>query len=143
VRPASAALREGRIVLELTQTQVDQVVRVASDGGVVSALLGGLGDLRKALARGQEPGAFSPLDDRRFSHTLLTGLLVLAALPADGSACGLAEIGQATGLSSSSAHRYIATLVAASLIKRDPGTRKYRLVAGASAHVRTARAPAS
>jgi len=130
-------------VLTLDHRQVAQVVRAATDGGAVSALLGGLGDLRITLSRGLESGGPSPMDDRRLSHSLLTGLLVLALLPVDGSAREISDIVRATGMSNSSVHRYINTLVAAGLVEQDAGTRRYKIVAGSPARMRAARAAAS
>ncbi|HLM84802.1 MAG TPA: helix-turn-helix domain-containing protein [Solirubrobacteraceae bacterium] len=130
-------------MLTLDHRQVAQVVRAATDGGAVSALLGGLGDLRITLSRGLESGGPSPMDDRRLSHSLLTGLLVLALLPVDGSAREISDIVRATGMSNSSVHRYINTLVAAGLVEQDAGTRRYKIVAGSPARMRAARAAAS
>ena len=107
------------MVVELSAAQVDQVVRAASGGGLL-VLLAGLGDRREALEAARQ------WDDRRVCSSLITGLLLLARFQAEGSA-SLTEISRSLGTNSSSAHRYLVTLVAAGLIERDPGTRRYRL----------------
>jgi hypothetical protein len=111
-----------KVVIELSPGQVDQVVRAASDGGSMSALMSGLADVREALAAG--PGQ---LEDARLSSSLLAGLLILASFPTDGSYLGNAEVARLVGMNMSTAHRYISTLVAVGLLERDPGTRRYRL----------------
>jgi IclR family transcriptional regulator, pca regulon regulatory protein len=88
----------------------------------MSVLLSGLEDLRTGLAAGPEQ-----LDDSRLSRSLLSGLLILVAFPADGSYMGNAEIADTLGMNTSTAHRYIQTLVAVGVVERDPNTRRYRL----------------
>ncbi len=114
--------RVTKIVIELDHAQVDEVVRAASGGGSVSVLLSGLGDVRAALAAGLEQ-----LDSSRLSHSLLSGLLMLACLPADGSYVSIAEFTRLLDMSWSTVHRYISTLAAVGLVERDPVTRQYRL----------------
>jgi DNA-binding IclR family transcriptional regulator len=61
------------------------------------------------------------------SRSLLTGLLVLRCFPEDGSSLGVKEVADIVGTKSSNAFRYMATLVAAGLLERDPKTRRYHL----------------
>jgi Fic family protein len=115
---------EEPVQLALSRAQVDQIVRAASDAGSISILLTGLGDSRDALERAQmEVGN----TDANLSSSLLSGLLVLAAFPSDGSSLGNAEVARAMGMNPSTAHRYITTLVVAGLLEKDPNTRRYRL----------------
>jgi hypothetical protein len=118
--------------IALTAAQVDEVVRTAADGGNMSLLMSGLGDVRAALMEGA-----GPLENPRLSGSLLCGLLILAAFPADGGYMGINEISRITGKSPSTAHRYVSTLIAVGLLERDPRTREYRLArergAGSSA----------
>jgi Fic family protein len=115
---------EEPVQLELSRAQVDQIVRAASDAGSISLLLTGLGDSREALEKAQiEVGN----TDANLSSSLLSGLLVLAAFPADGSSLGNAEVARTMGMNPSTAHRYITTLVVAGLLEKDPNTRRYRL----------------
>jgi DNA-binding MarR family transcriptional regulator len=99
------------------------VIRDASAVGSISMLvLSGLSELREVLTRAPEQ-----LDDPRLSRSLLLGLLLLSALPTDGSYVGLTVLARALEMSMSTAHRYASTLVAAGLLERDPATRQYRL----------------
>jgi Fic family protein len=113
------------ISIELTQGQIDQVIREAAGAGNLSALLSGLGDIRETLAR--EPEL---LDNPRTSRSLLIGLLLLACLPADGDYIRIADISQSLAISPSTAHRYLTTLVLAGLAEQHPQTRLYRLARG-------------
>jgi Fic family protein len=110
------------VILELTSAQVDRVLRHALGTGNMSLLLSGLSDVRDALE-----DAPWQLEDERLSRSLLFGLLLLAAFPADRSYIGNAELARILGVNISTAHRYISTLVAVGLLERDPATRKYRL----------------
>jgi hypothetical protein len=110
------------VILELTPAQVDRVLRHALGTGNMSLLLSGLSDVRDALE-----DAPWQLEDERFSRSLLFGLLLLAAFPADRSYIGNAELARIRGINISTAHRYISTLVVVGLLERDPTTRKYRL----------------
>ncbi len=131
--PRRAAAGAQKVVIELSRAQVNQVVREASEEGAMSTLLNGLGDLRETLSRELEAGGPSQMDDRRLSRSLLLGLLVLALLPADGSTVGIGEIAAVTGMSKSTSHRYVSTLVSVGLAERDPVTRTYRLAGGGGA----------
>jgi len=110
------------VFIELSRAQVDRVVRAASGAGSMSVLLSGLRDVREAL-----DAAPGPMEDSRLSRSLLSGLLLLACFPADGSYLGNSEVAGMLGMSMSTAHRYISTPVAAGLLERHPGTRRYRL----------------
>jgi hypothetical protein len=124
--------RADGVRIALTAAQIDEVVRSAADGGNMSLLLSGLGDVRTALNEGT-----GPLENPRLSGSLLCGLLILASFPADGGFMSIKEISGLTGKSPSTAHRYISTLIAVGLLERDPRTREYRLArsrgAGSSA----------
>jgi hypothetical protein len=124
-RPASAGRRKrggGPVRIELSATQIDQVVRSAADGGSITVLLAGLGDVRSVLET-----APKLLENSRLSRSLLAGLLMLASFPADGSYLRVAEAAKMLGMSPSTTHRYLATLLAVGLVEQDPRTRRYRL----------------
>jgi hypothetical protein len=112
-----------KVMIELSPTQVDRVVRGAAESGNMSVLLSGLKDVREVLS--QEP---RQMDDSRLSRSLLAGLLMLACFPTDGAFLGNAEIARMLDMNPSTAHRYVSTLVAVGLLERDPATRRYRLV---------------
>lgn len=127
--PAEGGPVGAGIVLELSRSQVARVVRAASASGAPSTLLSGLD--------GSDPSAFSAdvdellgladADERRLSRSLLSGLLVLACFPQDGSLLGVAQLARKLKMSPSATHRYVSTLLSAGLLERDPETRRYRL----------------
>ena len=104
-----------RISITLSPTQVDAVVRAATSSRApgMSALIGG----------------FPPIDDSdpRLSRSLLLGLLVLGAFPTDGEALAVSDIAARLGLSPSTTHRYMSTLLAVGLLEQDPRSRRYRV----------------
>jgi Fic family protein len=125
--PATAAAGERGpaaepVFIELSAAQVDQVVRAASGAGNMSVLLSGLEDVREALA-----AAPQQMEDPRLSRSVLAGLFLLAAFPADGGYLGIAEVARMLDMNTSTVHRYISTFVAVGLLERDPSTRRYRL----------------
>jgi DNA-binding transcriptional ArsR family regulator len=112
------------IAIELTGAQIDQVVREASDEDGVSGLLRGLDD-QAALASKYRTLSESP----RLSRSLLLGLLVLACFPADGGSLAVSDIAERLGMSPSTTHRYMTTLLAVGLLEQEPRTRRYRVPA--------------
>jgi IclR helix-turn-helix domain len=112
---------EEGLFIELSPAQVEAVVRAAGGGGSAVVLLAGLGDVTKALEDGTEL-----LENPRLSRSLLAGLLLLACFPADGSYLGNAQLARMLGMSASTVHRFLITLVAVGLVQRDPHTRRYR-----------------
>ncbi|MGA2453670.1 MAG: helix-turn-helix domain-containing protein [Solirubrobacteraceae bacterium] len=111
-----------RMLIELSPAQVDRVVRAAADGGSMAVLLSGLERVRGTLAAGA-----AQLQDPRLSRSLLSGLLLVASLPDDGSYLGNAQLARMLDMNVSTVHRYLQTLVAVGLVERDPSTRRYRL----------------
>jgi hypothetical protein len=121
--PSRRMARNARpLTIELSQAQVDEVMHRVSGASDISMVLSGFADAGLVWASNPEI-----LDDTRLSRSLLLGLFVMAAMPADGSYIGCSQIARALAMTSSSAHRYLTTLVAAGLVERDPATRKYRL----------------
>lgn len=111
------------IAIELSGAQVGQMLRGAledrGDSAFASTLIQRLGVLR------------SPIDlveDSRLSRSLLSGLLLLVTLPSGGSYMGNARLARLVGMSQSTTHRYLATLLVCGLVERDPFTRQYRRV---------------
>jgi DNA-binding MarR family transcriptional regulator len=99
-------------------------VRESSNGSGISSLLRGLAG-SDTLASRYEALAESP----RLSRSLLLGLLVLAAFPGDGSSLAVGDVASRLGMSPSTTHRYMTTLLAVGLLDQDPRTRRYRLPA--------------
>jgi IclR helix-turn-helix domain len=113
------------ITIELTRAQVDQIVRGRSKGDGVTTALHGLAD-RGLMSTYPELSA-SP----RLSRSLLLGLLVLACFPKDGGALAVTDVAASLGLSPSTTHRYMTTLLAVGLLEQDPRSRRYRVPTGA------------
>jgi len=68
-----------RIRIELSKSQVDQVIRAAGQGGTMSVLLSALKDPRWKLSLDSDEWGYpAQMDDRRLSASLLSGLLVLS-----------------------------------------------------------------
>jgi hypothetical protein len=114
--------RAGATSIELSQAQLDHILRDVSGSGSVSLALAGLSDLGAAVARAQPL-----LEDSRLSRSLMLGVLLLAAFPSDGSYIGNSALADALDLSASTTHRYVSTLLALGLVERDAVTRKYRI----------------
>jgi len=108
--------------IELSAAQVERVLEVCARSGGRTDLRARLPVVREAFAHGR-----AQLDDGRLSHSLLCGLLILAAMPSDGGYVSNAQIARMLGMNASTAHRYVSTLRAAGLLERDPATRHYRL----------------
>jgi hypothetical protein len=122
--------RDDAVLIELSKSQVDQVVRSAGQGGTLSVLLAAVKDPEWPLALDSDEWAHpAQMDDRRLSRSLLSGLLVLSCFPTDGGFLGIAELARMLDMNTSTTHRYVTTLLAVGLLERDPATRKYRLVA--------------
>jgi hypothetical protein len=109
---------DGLGMIELSPAQVKQIVHAANGDG--SHEFNVLANALKAGERG----------DPRLSRSLLVGLLIYAAFPSDGGSLGVHEIATRLDLTSSTTHRYLATLVAVGLINRDPRTRRYHRADG-------------
>jgi DNA-binding MarR family transcriptional regulator len=127
VRPARTRMSEpmagvsDEITLNLTPAQVREVLRQATGGEGIQAALSGLtndSQLMTARAAAQ--------DDVQLSSSLLLGLMVLRCFPADGSELRVLDVAQRLGLTPSTTHRYLKTLVAAGLLDQNPATRRYR-----------------
>ncbi|HLH14248.1 MAG TPA: helix-turn-helix domain-containing protein [Solirubrobacteraceae bacterium] len=128
---ARAGAREPaeKVSIELSQAQVDQIVRAAGQGGAMSVLLSALNDPSSSLGvDSQQEWSFpAQMEDRRLSRSLLSGLLVLSCFPVDGGYLGIAELARLLGMNTSTTHRYVSTLLAVGLLERDAATRRYRL----------------
>lgn len=113
-------ISENGINIELTKAQVNRVVREAAEDDGLLGLLGGLAELDVLASSTQ-------MDDARFSRSLLRGLTVLAAFPADGRHRSVTDVAHQLELGISTTHRYISTLVEVGVLERDPVSRQYRV----------------
>jgi DNA-binding transcriptional ArsR family regulator len=111
------------ITIQLTRSQIDQVVRNNADEKGLASILRSLSD--RGLAANYTSLAASP----RLSRSLLLGLLVLACFPTDGGELAVTDVATQLELSPSTTHRYMTTLLAAGLLEQDPRSRRYRVPA--------------
>jgi hypothetical protein len=130
--PAGASGRhspEDMVCLELTEAQVEGVIRATADarGPSLSLLLSGLISEQAITEGSLEDRYFAELESGRLSHSLFRGLLILALFISGEEGRGVVEVARQLGLSPSTTHRYMTTLVAFGLLVQDPSTRKYRL----------------
>ncbi len=125
----SGRASEDLVCLELTEAQVEGVIRATADarGPSLSLLLSGL-ITEEAISEGSlEDRYCAELESGRLSHSLFRGLLILALFISGEEGRGVVEVARQLGLSPSTTHRYMTTLVAFGLLVQDPATRKYRL----------------
>lgn len=121
-----------RVSIELTNAQVDEVVRTAGDAGAMSVLLSALRETPGTPVLGVSGWARpAQMEDRRLSRSLLSGLLVLFCFSPDGGYLGIGDIARMLDMNTSTAHRYVSTLLSVGLLERDPELRKYRLAGAA------------
>jgi hypothetical protein len=125
----SERARDGQVSLELTSAQVEGIVRSTIDarGPSLNLLLSGLIAEQAISESSLEERYWVELESGRLSHSLFRGLLILALFISGEEGRGVVEVARQLGLSPSTTHRYISTLVAFGLLVQDPSTRKYRL----------------
>jgi hypothetical protein len=126
---AGSRVSEQLVRLELTNAQVEDVIRASTQaqGPSLSLLLSGLVTERTISEGSLEDRYAAELESGRLSHSLFRGLLILALFISSHEGRGVVEVARQLGLSPSTTHRYMTTLVAFGLLVQDPGTRKYRL----------------
>jgi DNA-binding MarR family transcriptional regulator len=115
-----------RVTIQLTQAQIDGVLRDADSGGLL-----GLIDEMEVIAGAEEIeflASLARLNDLRFSRSLLRGLMVLASLDPNGAGREVTDVARELGMGASTTHRYMSTLVEVGLLERDPVSREYRRV---------------
>jgi DNA-binding MarR family transcriptional regulator len=110
------------ISIQLTGPQIDRVIRESGEGPGIASMLRGLADDGTLISR-YEALAENP----RLSRSLLLGLLVLASFPDDGDSLAVSDIATRLGMSPSTTHRYLTTLLAVGLLEQDPRSRRYRI----------------
>jgi DNA-binding MarR family transcriptional regulator len=112
----------GSVSVALTTAQVERVLQqTGARDGEPAALFDRLGDLQ-SLSRLVASG----LDDPRVSHSTLRAMLVLAALPRDGTERSLTEVAETLGYSPSTTYRYMTTWMRLGLLEQEPSSRRYR-----------------
>ena len=109
------------ISIELTPVQVAHVVRTVQEtGGAIPYAPS------ESVAFIEMASAW--LEDPKMSRSLLTGLLLLCSLPPDGAFTTNSQLARKLGISPSTCHRYLRTLLEVGLVERDPHKRHYRRV---------------
>lgn len=119
----------GSVSVELTEAQVDRVIRANADahGPSLSLLLSGLVAEQALSPSSLEERYYAQLESGRLSHSLFRGLLILALFISGEEGRGVVDVARQLELSPSTTHRYMTTLVAFGLLVQEPATRKYRL----------------
>jgi hypothetical protein len=116
------------VLIALTDGQVAQVLREVSGRPHLASLLPEMTELDGVS------GVVLPLlEDVAYSRSALRALLVLNALPLDGSERELTDVAKEVGLSPSTTHRYISTWMAVRLVEQNPRSRRYRRTLGREA----------
>jgi DNA-binding MarR family transcriptional regulator len=113
-----ATMSESGVSIELSKAQINRVIREAAHDTSIAD--------PRALQQLDVDAFHTRLDDVRFSRSLLRGLMVLAAFPADGSDRAVTDVAKQLGMGVSTTHRYASTFVEVGLLERDPVTRRYR-----------------
>jgi hypothetical protein len=110
------------IAITLTIDQIVQVVQESADAGPLERILAGLDSVEEFRCV-----VVGLLDQgHKYSRSALRSILVLSVLPLGGTECELTEIAHATGLPTSSLHRYLNTWKALGIVEQAPQSRKYR-----------------
>jgi hypothetical protein len=126
------------ISITLSPAQVDDVLRSASRprASSLAALISSALSAPPARLLAGPDGAADDgelavpgLDtcDRRLSRSLLRGLAILSCFTVERPERGILELAREIGLSASTTHRYVITLLEMGLLERCPRSRRYRL----------------
>ncbi len=114
-----AVSADRRVLIALTDEQVAHVAQQASPrpAELLPELSSGEG-LREVVL---------PLLEKVWcSRSVLRALLVLDALPLDGSGRGILDIARTLDISPSTTHRYMNTWMSLGLVQQNPRSRRYR-----------------
>jgi Fic family protein len=110
------------VSITLSSQQIARVVLAATqDGNPSISFTNQLADLlgREALVAG--------LENPHLSQSLMRGMFILVHLRSIGDWVSISDLASEMDMTRSTAHRYLATLLAIGLIEQDPRSRKYRL----------------
>jgi DNA-binding MarR family transcriptional regulator len=115
-------MNDTAISIQLTAPQIDRVIRESGEGPGIASLLRGL------AGEGTLTNRYDALaENPRLSRSLLLGLLVLASFPGEGDSLSVSDIANRLGMSPSTTHRYLTTLLSVGLLEQDARTRRYRI----------------
>ncbi len=120
------------IAITLSPAQVDDVLRAASGdnaSSLATLISSTLSAPTNGSLRGDSGGRSRSFDDcdRRLSRSLLRGLAILSCFTLEQPDRGILELARELGLSASTTHRYVLTLLEMGLLERCPRSRRYRL----------------
>lgn len=120
------------IAITLSPAQVDDVLRAASGdnaSSLATLISSTLSAPRSGSPGGDAGGRPRSFDDcdRRLSRSLLRGLAILSCFTLEQPDRGILELARELGLSASTTHRYVLTLLEMGLLERCPRSRRYRL----------------
>ncbi len=109
----------GEVTLTLSSAQVQSLIEQATAPlalaeAVTSVVPEVVGSLLRPL-----------LKDTACSQTIVRALIILASFPPDGSERELTAVAAEAGLAPGTTHRYLHTLTAAGLLRRDNVSRRY------------------
>ncbi|HST55312.1 MAG TPA: helix-turn-helix domain-containing protein [Solirubrobacteraceae bacterium] len=130
-----------QVSITLSPSQIDEVVRAATHTTTpsVSGLILSVLSTERPTAKSNERkrvtkrGKKAPRDDLladadpKLSRSLLRGLSILTCFSPAASSRGVLELAEQLGMSPSTTHRYVVTLVEVGLLERCPTTRRYQL----------------
>jgi hypothetical protein len=117
----------GRVFIQLTEDQVDLVVRRRDRASLADSDGNSAASAARHSGRSTQWLFHTLMEDRSLSHSLLIGLQVLTCFPLDGTQRGVAEIAKQLAMNNSTVHRYMSTLMRIGLLEQDAYTRHYRL----------------
>ncbi len=117
-------MNDTSISIQLTGPQIDRVIRESGEGPGIASLLRGMAGDETLISR-YEALAENP----RLSRSLLLGLIVLASFPGEGESLAVSDIAGRLGMSPSTTHRYLTTLLSVGLLEQDARSRRYRIAA--------------
>ena len=120
----------GRVFIQLTEDQVDRVVRRKDRGSMAAASEDSPASAGRRSGRSTQWLFRTLMEDRSLSHSLLIGLQVLTCFPLDGTQRGVAEVAKQLDMNNSTVHRYMSTLMRLGLLEQDTYSRLYRLANG-------------
>lgn len=119
----TAANNKAPLIIRLTDEQERDVLRqVLGEDEAQDWILASLSDPERLRAE----AAAKSLSDERLSRSLIRGFSIVTALAPPGTERGIIEIAGSLGISPSTTHRYVTTLVELGLVERG-SSRKYRL----------------
>lgn len=133
---------EQDIAIELSSTQIEQVIRSAGrprNGTVSSLLIAALDNAHRSLEDDHQAGSSlhevtqlalaNALRDPQLSQSLLRGLAILSCYGPERPWRPIVDLAKELSMSPSTIHRYVKTLRAVGILEQNPTTREYRPVA--------------